>query len=1126
MATLLEKLKTKPEPNIKVKVEVKVGQRRKSVVVTDKRKDKLVNREELLKKLKEGISIPVPDPVPDPVPQTDPVPVPVPVPQTVPVPAPAPQTEPEPAPVPAKKPKKLKGKKLKIIGIQKGTISTPAPPKSRLTKKPDTSVVIEGNVHELVVGDTIKKEILPPKQAKVLVRASEYYLSNRQIFVSFINKLFSSYREQILKEKEEAERMEGEDIIEQKCNSAAAFIQFELLTHQKIVRDYLNLYTPYRGLLLYHGLGSGKTCSSIAIAEGMKSARQVIVMTPASLRRNYIEELKKCGDPLYKKNQFWKFVPLKSNERLLDDLSNVLSLSKEFIRANEGAWMVNVTKEPNYEQLSSQEKINLDKQLNEMIRNKYQFINYNGLRNSHLDKLTDDGALNPFDNAVVIIDEAHNFISRIVNKIKKTDALATRLYEYLMSAKNCRIVLLTGTPIINYPNEIGILFNILRGYIKTWSIPLNIKTSEKVNEATIKKLIASPALKGLIDFVDYKPSTKILKITRNPFGFVGVTKGRSYKGVTLNDNGEVDDEEMLRLLDVALKKQQIELMRAGISVNRFKALPDTLDGFQEFFVNIKSGEIKNKKLFQRRILGLVSYFRSAQEELMPAYDINKDLHVVKIPMSDYQFGTYETARAQERKLEKQSSKKKAKGPNKDGLYDEAISTYRIFSRAFCNFVFPRTISRPMPNQGEDIATSIKSASEDTLDAPSVEERIEDIGSTYTPDDATTLQKRDDETMDETYEARIQRALASLRENSKEFLTPEALLTYSPKFLTMYENIISPENEGSHLVYSQFRTLEGIGIFTLILEANGFARFKLKKDEMGIWSLNMNEEDLKKPCFALYTGTEDNEEKEIIRNIYNSDWGNIPTSIAEQLTTISPNNVMGEIIKVFMITASGAEGISLKNCRFVHVTEPYWHPVRVEQVIGRAVRICSHKDLPSHLRTVKVFIYLMTFAKSQLDSDESIELRLKDKSKIDRKTPLTSDEALYEISNIKNEINKRILTSVKEAAIDCSLHSTTASKEKLVCFSFGKTEPPPGKFAISPSLTGEEEDTVSSINTKKITWKAKELRIAGKLYAYHEETGDLYDYDSYEQAISVPGVDPLLVGKLEKTSDGKFVVKGM
>ena len=57
--------------------------------------------------------------------------------------------------------------------------------------------------------------------------------------------------------------------------------------------------------------------------------------------------------------------------------------------------------------------------------------------------------------------------------------------------------------------------------------------------------------------------------------------------------------------------------------------------------------------------------------------------------------------------------------------------------------------------------------------------------------------------------------------------------------------------------------------------------------------------------------------------------------AEQLNVMSSNNLYGEIIKVLMITASGAEGISLRNVRYVHITEPYWHPVRMQQVIGRA-----------------------------------------------------------------------------------------------------------------------------------------------------------------------------------------------
>jgi hypothetical protein len=404
-SSLLEKLKSKPEPLAKEQFTVKVVPTKK-VQIKDKRRERLVNREDLLRKMMEPKERTrrVPEPpqqVPEPEPAPGPVPVAAPGPEPVPVAAPGPEPVPEPEPAAPIKIKKKKGKKLRIVGIEKGTISTakppapvPAPPRERLSRKPDMKVTMEGKTQELVVGPTIKADILPAKKQQIIVRASEYYLNNRQIFVSFINKLFQSYRDQILKEREEAKVTEGEDLLDSKCSKKTdSFLEFELLTHQKIVRDYLNLYTPYRGLLLYHGLGSGKTCSSIAIAEGMKSDKQIIVMTPASLRRNYIEQLKECGDPLYVKNQFWKFVPLKSNEHLLDELSQVLSLSKEFIRSKEGAWMVNVKREPNYESLSSEEKNSLNAQLNEMIRNKYQFINYNGLRTAHLDKLSSDGTV-------------------------------------------------------------------------------------------------------------------------------------------------------------------------------------------------------------------------------------------------------------------------------------------------------------------------------------------------------------------------------------------------------------------------------------------------------------------------------------------------------------------------------------------------------------------------------------------------------------------------------------------------------------------------------------------------------------------------------------------------------------
>ena len=196
---------------------------------------------------------------------------------------------------------------------------------------------------------------------------------------------------------------------------------FNLLTHQKVVRDYINLITPYRGLLILHGLGSGKTCTSIAIAEGMKTDKKIVLMTPASLKKNYFSELKKCGDPLFRKNQYWEFVSIEGQPNYTDVLSRALSLPKDYIEKYNGAWLVDVNKSPNYASLNASYQKLIDDQLDQMIRNKYQDINYDGLNTNIFSRLTKANSINPFDNSVVVIDEAHNFVSRIVNKLKVKD---------------------------------------------------------------------------------------------------------------------------------------------------------------------------------------------------------------------------------------------------------------------------------------------------------------------------------------------------------------------------------------------------------------------------------------------------------------------------------------------------------------------------------------------------------------------------------------------------------------------------------------------------------------------------------------------------------------------------------
>lgn len=940
---------------------------------------------------------------------------------------------------------------------------------------------------EQVIGDTKIADRLPKSTPNILIQAPDYYLYNREIFINYINQLFLPYKQELLLEEKEI----AEGKINVSCDESLKK-DFSLLTHQKIVRDYINLYTPYRGILLFHGLGSGKTCSSIAIAEGIKNDLKILVMTPASLRDNYFEELKKCGDYLYKKNQYWEFIDTNKSPELIKSLSTILKISEDFIKKNGGAWFVNVKKQPNYETLDFEKQQQINEQINTMITYKYEFINYNGLRNSHLASLTNNYTINPFSNKVLIIDEAHNFISRIVNKLSKPSSLSMKMYNYLMEAENCKIILLSGTPIINYPHEVSILFNILRGYIYTFSLKILDNKGINISQDYFIDLFQKNDILNSIDNIEYNSLTKELTITKNPFGF---TKTSKNKLKFTNETMYISDFK--NKLSEIIKSKNIEFANNSINIIPYKALPDNFDKFKELFIDNKN-KMKNTEMFKMRIIGLTSYFRSAQEQLMPRYE-DDQLKVVQIPMSDLQFGQYQEARIQERKLEKNNKTKKAKNKlDNDSIYSDSVSTYRIFSRAFCNFVFPKPdIKRPMPNKDDTIEAAINAVenvdniAEDILDDTQAQQKLDDMDNNLEQEDLPEIKKQLSQVKDTSYQVRIQQALSELEKNSGKYLSMDTLSTYSPKFFTMLNNIIDTNNKGIHLIYSQFKTLEGIGIFKLVLKQNGFAEFKLKKSATGEFSFTIDQEDVGKPMFASYSGDETPEEREIIKNILNSNWKVVPSNIVTQIKTISPNNFYGEVIKILMITSSGAEGISLKNVRYVHITEPYWHPVRNQQVIGRARRICSHSDLPKELQTVEVFLYLMKFTEKQLET-LSIDLKLNDISKKDKKRVLTSDEFLFEISSIKEELNKELLNNVKKSAIDCSIHSRSSSKEKITCFTIGN--PNEDNLMYVPNIEKQDADKVMKLNKKSVAIKLYKIRNTN--YALDKETNKVYDHDAY------------------------------
>jgi len=69
---------------------------------------------------------------------------------------------------------------------------------------------------------------------------------------------------------------------------------FELVPHQLFVKNFLSFQTPYNSLLLYHGLGTGKTCSAIGIAEEMRGfmkqvglTQKILVVASPNVQQNF-----------------------------------------------------------------------------------------------------------------------------------------------------------------------------------------------------------------------------------------------------------------------------------------------------------------------------------------------------------------------------------------------------------------------------------------------------------------------------------------------------------------------------------------------------------------------------------------------------------------------------------------------------------------------------------------------------------------------------------------------------------------------------------------------------------------------------------------------------------------------
>lgn len=206
--------------------------------------------------------------------------------------------------------------------------------------------------------------------------------------------------------------------------------------------------------------------------------------------------------------------------------------------------------------------------------------------------------------------------------------------------------------------------------------------------------------------------------------------------------------------------------------------------------------------------------------------------------------------------------------------------------------------------------------------------------------------------------------------------------YSPKFVKILGKIT--ECAGPAFVYSAFLTFGGIGPFVKYLDYLGWKNFA--KAGPG------------PKTYAVYSGDESLTAREKIKSEFNK-----------------KANVDGSLIKMIVGSPSTKEGISLLRVRQVHIMEPHWNFSRIKQIIGRAVRFCSHKDVEPDARVVDVFMYLA--GSQELAS--------------------SVDEIVWSLAKKKHKLISTFEKALKEVAIDCPLfikrNNLPSDSYKLTCY---------------------------------------------------------------------------------------------
>lgn len=394
-----------------------------------------------------------------------------------------------------------------------------------------------------------------------------------------------SLQSKIFLKQEFQYKYDGEikDLVEEDKNgNLCSSKSFELNPHQQFVKRFMSHHTPYNGLLLYHGMGSGKTCSAIGITEEFRkynkyneNYKKIYIIASPNVQENFKLQLFDRSK-LKRVNGLWNLEGC-IGESLLMEMKNY-----------------------NLEKLSEESIV---KKINRIINKNYLFIGYGQFANI-IENINDFDATNErsrkkiikarlnslFDGAMLVIDEAHNVR---LSGDKEDKKVASSLIQCVNYVKKMKLILLTGTPMYNDHREILLLLNILNindGYNPVSVQEIFDKTGNFVKDKDGNEIGKARFMEKANGYVSYvrgeNPYNFPFKVYPNEYDSPFSSKSSSYVYPNQQFNNK-QIEETIQTLDLYLNELS-SYQSQGYQSIIMRKFSELMEGDVEKFENMSS----------------------------------------------------------------------------------------------------------------------------------------------------------------------------------------------------------------------------------------------------------------------------------------------------------------------------------------------------------------------------------------------------------------------------------------------------------------------------------------------------------------------------------------------------------